>query len=224
MSSPHHTTHPIASVRVAIRSENETLAEILGNWVRGKTIPVELAILPSDKEGEPDELELDAFGNPAQDVGSLARRWLEGECKYTEDKDSLLIADGPHKGTAIRILGRKVKVEAKVDLDPALVQSFRHAESEDLDSFTSDLRMVLSLKPCEFMLALEDGIPTGFAVTTEIYADGLTKDRLISALPEISRARSLGLMMLSRGLPNGSPRSVRMARLHGLGGSGPDRG
>jgi len=214
----------VSTRKVRIYTREKDLAEILGNWVRGKTIPVELAILPSNKEGEPDELELDAFGNPAQDVGSLARRWLEGECRYAEDKDSLLIADGPHKGTAIRVLGRKVRVEAKVDLDPALVQSLRHAESEDLDSFTSDLRMVLSLKPCEFMLALEDGIPTGFAVTTEIYADGLTKDRLISALPEISRARSLGLMMLSRGLPNESPRSVRMARLHGLGDSGPDRG
>ncbi|MGZ7135357.1 MAG: DUF2299 family protein, partial [Methanobacterium sp.] len=66
----------------------------------------------------------------------------------------------------------------------------------DLDKrekFTWEFRFLLNNHSVDFQLQHPENVLASFLITDEIYDDGLTKDRLISSIKKIFRAKLQGI-------------------------------
>jgi len=82
-----------------------------------------------------------------------------------------------------------VVVGCATNVSPEHLEGMRKLSSDKKEEFIWELRYMLNAQRVDFQLQHPNNILENFLVTAEIYQDGLTKDRLISTIKQIFRAK-----------------------------------
>lgn len=179
--------------RIRISITEEDLSDVLGYWSKGESIPVEITVVGKGKHTEDGTLGPGGFLRA--DLREVTGRWLseEGLDSSRAGRDLKVSAEGlPPLG--LHFEGRRsVTIECRVEFDSEQLSWFRRLEKEELKAFIEDLSMILSLKPHEFRVLWRGDIPAGVEISAKVFADGLTKDRLMSVVYDVGRSAVLVL-------------------------------
>jgi len=198
----------VSKKKVRMYIPEEDLADLLGYWSKGVRIPVELEVTPGSGTSSPGELVVGPDGEPAGNLMELTREWLvEEDIPNSMGAGSLDLDLG---GSIVRIEFdglKKAKVSLNVEFDSETIGWFNRLEDGELESFLNDFKMVLSLKNLDFSIRRDSGIPRSIALSSLIYADGFSKDRLLSVVGDLRRSEDLVRVIL--GGKTGSSRLQR---------------
>lgn len=82
-----------------------------------------------------------------------------------------------------------VVIGCATNVSPEHSTRMRELSSAKKEEFIWDLRYMLNSQGVDFQLQHPNNILESFLITSEIYEDGLTKDRLISTIKQIFRAK-----------------------------------
>jgi len=86
-----------------------------------------------------------------------------------------------------------VLIACATNVSPEHQTEIRLLDLEKRDKFMWEFRFLLNNHNVDFQLQHPDNVLQGFLITDEIYEDGLSKDRLISAVKKIFRAKPQGV-------------------------------
>ncbi len=86
-----------------------------------------------------------------------------------------------------------VLIACATNVSPEHETEIRLLNLEKREKFLWDFRFLLNNHSVDFQLQHPDNILKGFLITDEIYEDGLSKDRLISSIKKIFRAKLQGI-------------------------------
>ena len=179
--------------KVRLYIPEEDLADLLGYWSKGKKIPVDLEVTSTTERSASGQVVIGPSGDPIDNMLELTKAWLVEEgVPHLSSNNTLEVTANDHPPIRVQFQGSKhAKILLKIDLDGGVLSWFRKLERDELESFTNDLAMVLSLKPFDFSIKRDSGIPSSIELTTTVYADGYSKDRLMSVLHDIRRSGDL---------------------------------
>ena len=188
----------VSRKKVKMYIPEEDLAELLGYWSKGQSIPVELEVTQSKVHGSPREISIGPGDRPLGDMKELAKRWLGEEgITFSESGEGLEVSSFTKYPVIIRLRGsKKACISCKMELGTDAISWFRRMEKDEIETFLADLKMVLALKPCDFSILTKSALPVGLELSSTIYTDGYTKDRLMSVLSDIRRSASLALTII----------------------------
>jgi hypothetical protein len=181
----------VSRKKVRMYIPEEDLADLLGYWSKDRKIPVELEVTPTTSRPSPKEVVMGPDGEPIGSLLEVTREWLieEGTSPKVKGKGLQVRGNPPIQ---INCEGTKTaKIEMEIDLDKESINWFKKLEEDELQSFMNDFSMVMSLKPFDFSIETASGIPKAILLSTKIYADGYSKDRLMSVLQDIRRSADL---------------------------------
>lgn len=179
--------------KVRVYIPEQDLEYLLAYWAKGEAIPAEFVLTSFEKPDSPGEMLVGPGGRPIRDMKDLAKRWLSEErMQFRETKETLEVTSSLFHPVTLTF-GDKVHISCKVELGRETTSWLRGLEGEDAKAFLNEIKAVLALKPCEFAFHGKSGLPTGFEVSSVIYHDGFTKDRMMSVMSEVSRTASLAL-------------------------------
>lgn len=82
-----------------------------------------------------------------------------------------------------------VVIGCATNVSPEHLSEIRMLSDSKKEEFIWDLRYMLNSKDVDFQLSHPNNVLENFVITSEIYEDGLTKDRLISTIKTIFRAK-----------------------------------
>jgi hypothetical protein len=86
-----------------------------------------------------------------------------------------------------------VLIACATNVSPEHQTEIRLLDLEKRDKFMWEFRFLLNNHNVDFQLQHPDNVLQGFLITDEIYEDGLSKDRLISSIKKIFRAKLQGV-------------------------------
>jgi hypothetical protein len=169
----------------------EDLADLLGYWSKDRKVPVELEVTSAPGRSTSSEVVMGPNGEPIGSLLEVTREWLVEEGASPTVRGKVLQVSG-NPPVRIDCEGTKTaKIEMRIDLDQESKSWFKKLEADELQSFMNDFTMVMSLKPFDFSIETTSGIPKAILLSTKIYADGYSKDRLMSVLQDIRRSADL---------------------------------
>jgi hypothetical protein len=151
------------------------------------------------------------IGMARRDIKKQVRKWFEEEGMFeedTEDPKSVFnyVVNYPvnirHKMNVVqpRDGKDKVMVLSGTRFEPEAVERMRGMPAPELDDLLWDLRLSLCARPTEFELSRtrENGAPEAVLISTIIYADGLTKDRLMRAVRDVYKSKLIALWKIQQ--------------------------
>jgi len=187
----------VSRKKVRMYLSEDDLAVLLGYWSKGNSIPVELKMTGSDDSTPLREVIIGPDGRTTGNLKELAKTWLEEEGVHvSESGNGLQLVFSSDEPITIEFRRSKARISCRVELGSDLVGTFHHMKRGEVEAFVSDLKMVLALKPCDFSVLTKSGAPVGIEVSATIYADGFTKDRMMSVLSEVKRSVALALTIV----------------------------
>lgn len=86
-----------------------------------------------------------------------------------------------------------ILIACATNVSPEHQSENRKLSNKKRDSFIWDFRFLLNNQFVDFQLQHPDNILQSFLITEEIFEDGLSKDRLISTVKKIFRAKLQGI-------------------------------
>ena len=86
-----------------------------------------------------------------------------------------------------------VLIACATNVSPEHQTEIRLLDLEKRDKFMWEFRFLLNNHNVDFQLQHPENVLQGFLITDEIYEDGLTKDKLISSVKKIFRAKLQGV-------------------------------
>jgi len=181
----------VSRKKVRMYIPEDDLADLLGYWSKDRKIPVELEVTSTSSRPTSPEVVMGPNGEPIGSLLEITREWLiEEGASPTVKGRGLQVGGSPP--IQIDCEGTKTaKIEMRIDLDQESISWFKRLEADELQSFMNDFAMVMSLKPFDFSIETASGIPKAILLSTKIYADGYSKDRLMSVLQDIRRSTDL---------------------------------
>jgi len=201
----------VSKKKVRMYIPEEDLADLLGYWSKGVRIPVELEVTSGSGKPSQGELVVGPDGEPVGSLFGLTREWLvEEDIPNSMGAGNLDLELG---GSVVRIEFdglKKAKVSLNLDFDSETIGWFNRLEKGEIESFLNDFEMVLSLKTLDFSIMRDSGIPSSIELSSVIYADGFSKDRLLSLVRDLRRSEDLVKAIL--GGRTGSSRLKRSIR------------
>ncbi len=138
--------------------------------------------------------------------------WLSEEGmlrqKVTDDKTNFHFVLNYPKNNSMDVIQPKNKhdmivIGCATQISPEHIERFRKLSSKEKDKFMWEFRFLLNNMDVDFQLKHPNKILEGFVVTTEIYEDGLSKDRLVSSVKKVFRAKLSGVwkIQMKFGIP-----------------------
>lgn len=82
-----------------------------------------------------------------------------------------------------------ILIGCATNVSPEHSSEMKHLPDSKKEEFIWDLRYMLNSKEVDFQLAHPNNVLESFLITSEIYGDGLTKDRLMYAIKTVFRAK-----------------------------------
>lgn len=82
-----------------------------------------------------------------------------------------------------------VVIGCATNVSPEHSSEMKTLSDSKKEDFVWDLRYMLNSKDVDFQLSHPGNVLESFLITSEIYEDGLTKDRLISTIKKVFRAK-----------------------------------
>lgn len=94
-------------------------------------------------------------------------------------------------------------IGAGTGISPEHLSKIKALTPKAQEEFLWDFMFMLGNRPTEFHLQMPSGILEMFVASTEIFSDGLTKDRLMRAINEVYKSKLLGIWLIQRrfGIP-----------------------
>ncbi len=151
------------------------------------------------------------IGMAKKDFKKLVRKWCEEEGLFdeeVEDKNSEFnyVINYPleleHK---INILQPgdsqdKIIVLSGTRFEPETVERMRNLPQKELEDLLWDIRLTLCARPTEFELRRpeDQGAPEVLVITALIYSDGLSKDRLMTAIRDVYKSKLLAVWKIQQ--------------------------
>lgn len=86
-----------------------------------------------------------------------------------------------------------IVIGCATNVSPEHLSEIRKLSPDKREKFVWDFRFLLNNHFVDFQLDHPDNVLRGFVITEEIYEDGLSKDRLISSVKKIFRAKLQGI-------------------------------
>jgi hypothetical protein len=137
-----------------------------------------------------------------EEVRDQIRKWCDEEGIFdSEKKDPLsdfnFVVNFPveleHKINILKPGNSvdRVVIVSGMRLDEEVVRKLEELPESELEEFLWDLRFTLGNRPTEFELRRPKKAPEAIIVTSSIYFDGLTKDRLMTTLREVYKSKLL---------------------------------
>lgn len=86
-----------------------------------------------------------------------------------------------------------ILIACATNVSPEHQTEIRLLDMDKREKFIWDFRFLLNVHSVDFQLQHPENVLTSFLITDEIYEDGLSKDRLISSIKKIFRAKLQGI-------------------------------
>jgi hypothetical protein len=151
------------------------------------------------------------IGMPKRDIKKIIRKWCEEEGIFGEVVEEPQTVfnytinypvELKHKINVIQPTSRndKVIILSGTKFDPKTMEKMRGMSHEELEDLLWDIRIALCSRPTEFELVKQrdNGIPSALIITTQIYSDGLTKDRLMAAIRDVYKSKLLAVWKIHK--------------------------
>ena len=146
------------------------------------------------------------IGMARRDVKKQVRKWFEEEDMFEDEVDDPKSVFNYVINYPVNIQHRmnviqpkdgkdKVMVLSGARFEPETVERMRGMPGPELEDLMWDLRLTLCARPTEFELSRgkENGAPEAVLISTLIYSDGLTKDRLMGAVRDVYKSKLIAL-------------------------------
>ncbi|HSO25155.1 MAG TPA: DUF2299 family protein [Methanobacteriaceae archaeon] len=91
-----------------------------------------------------------------------------------------------------------IVIGCATNVSPEHLSQMKKMNSEDREDFIWEFRFALNGLLVDFQIQHPDNILQSYVVSTEIYEDGLNKDRLISSVKNVFRAKLQGLWKIQQ--------------------------
>ncbi len=91
-----------------------------------------------------------------------------------------------------------IVIGCATNVSPEHLSQMEKMNSEDREDFIWEFRFALNGLLVDFQIQHPDNILQSYVVSTEIYEDGLNKDRLISSVKNVFRAKLQGLWKIQQ--------------------------
>ncbi len=142
------------------------------------------------------------------DLREMVQKWLSEEGIFAK-----LVADDqanfhfvikfPDEHHSMDILQPKGKEDAIIigcatTVSPSHLSKMRELTGKKRESFLMDFRMMLNMMPVDFQLNHPEQVLHGFLVTDQIFQDGLSKDRFISSIKWVFKAKLQGVWEIQK--------------------------
>ncbi len=135
------------------------------------------------------------------------QKWLADEGYFRqkvpdENSNFHFIINYP-EGHVIDVIQPKGKEDLIVigcatNVSPEHLSQMKKMNSEDREDFIWEFRFALNGLLVDFQIQHPENILQSYVVSTEIYEDGLNKDRLISSVKNVFRAKLQGLWKIQQ--------------------------
>lgn len=96
-----------------------------------------------------------------------------------------------------------VVVGCATNVSPEHLSEMRNLSNKKKEELIWDFRFLLNSQGVDFQLQHPENILQGFLVTEEIFEDGLSKDRLISSVKKVFRAKLMGVWKIQKEFGSG---------------------
>ncbi len=91
-----------------------------------------------------------------------------------------------------------VLIACMTNVAPEHQSEIRKLSNTKREEFMWDLRFLLNSQSVDFQMQHPDNVLQNFLITEEIFEDGLSKDRLISTVKKIFRAKMQGIWKIQK--------------------------
>ncbi len=104
-----------------------------------------------------------------------------------------------------------ILIACATNVSPEHQTEIRLLDMDKREKFIWDFRFLLNAHSVDFQLQHPENILTNFLITDEIYEDGLSKDRLISSVKKIFRAKLQGIwkIQMDFGMHEGEAHNIQ---------------
>jgi len=135
------------------------------------------------------------------------QKWLSDEGlfrKKVHDDNSnfhfLIHYPDEHVMDVIQPKGKKdmIVVGCATNVSPEHLNEMNKMSAKEKEDFIWDFRFGLNKYTVDFQMQHPENVLNNFIVTTEIFEDGLTKDKLISTIKNIFRAKIQGVWRIQK--------------------------
>jgi hypothetical protein len=96
-----------------------------------------------------------------------------------------------------------VVVGCATNVSPEHLSEMRYLSNKKREELIWKFRFLLNAQGVDFQLQHPENVLQGFLVTEEIFEDGLTKDRLISSVKKVFRAKLMGVWNIQKEFGSG---------------------
>ena len=93
-----------------------------------------------------------------------------------------------------------IAVGCATNVSPQHISEMRNLSHKKREDFLWDLRFMINSQPVDFQLQHPNNVLENFVISAEIFEDGLSKDRLISTLKSVFRAKIMCVWKIQREL------------------------
>ena len=93
-----------------------------------------------------------------------------------------------------------VVIGCATNVSPEHLTEIRNLSPKKRDNFIWDLRFMINTQGVDFQLQHPENVLESFLVTAEIFEDGLSKDKLISTVKNVFRAKIMCVWKIQREL------------------------
>ncbi|MEN6292040.1 MAG: DUF2299 family protein [Methanobacterium sp.] len=158
-------------------------------------------------------------------IESKVQKWLSDEGlfrqKVPDDNTNFHFMINYPEGHVLDIIQPKGKddmvlIACATNVSPEHQNEIKKLSNKKREDFIWDIRFLLNSQFVDFQLQHPDNILQNFVITEEIFEDGLNKDRLISTVKKIFRAKLQGIWKIQRefGLGEESQGSIQQDNMY----------
>jgi hypothetical protein len=135
-------------------------------------------------------------------IENKVQKWLSDEGlfrqKVPDDNTSFHFIINYPEGHVLDVIQPKGKddmilIACATNVSPEHQTEIKKLSAKKREDFIWDIRFLLNNQLVDFQLQHPDNILQNFVITEEIFEDGLSKDRLISTVKKIFRAKLQGI-------------------------------
>lgn len=140
-------------------------------------------------------------------IEDKVQKWLSDEGffrqKVTDDNTNFHFIINYPEGHVLDVIQPKGKddlivIGCATNISPEHQSKIRKLKNREKEVFMWDFRFLLNSQFVDFQLQHPDNVLQNFVITDEIFEDGLSKDRLISTVKKIFRAKLQGIWKIQK--------------------------
>jgi hypothetical protein len=158
-------------------------------------------------------------------IENKVQKWLSDEGffrqKVADDNTNFHFIINYPEGHVLDVIQPKRKddliiIGCATNVSPEHLSKIRELPDDKKEKFIWDFRFLLNGQFVDFQLEHPNNVLQSFVITEEIYEDGLSKDRLISTVKKIFRAKLQGIWKIQKkfGVMDEEDRNVQQDNMY----------